>query len=135
MSFFRKLFFIFLLASVSIMVLFFSQRNNAVVNVDFIFWQSPQVSVWFLTFVSFLAGSLVTILILFIDIIRVNVHESRLRKENRLMKEELLSIRNQDIDDVSEKEDIDLSKVEMDKDEKSYERKLRTDSQNRENHL
>ncbi len=93
MSFVRKLVFIFLLALVAIVVLFFSQRNSAEVSIDFYFTQVESISVWFLTFVSVLAGSLVTVVVLFFDILRVNMNQRKLRKENKRLKRELDSLK------------------------------------------
>lgn len=106
MNLFRKLFFILLLVLISLVVLFFSQRNNVAVPLDLIFFQIKAVSVWFLAFVSFLFGSLFTVLVLFLDIIKVNVNERRLVNENKRLQKEIGSIRNQTIDDVNAEEDI-----------------------------
>ena len=94
MSFIRKLIFIFLLAVVAIVVLFFSQRNSAEVRIDFYFAQIDSISVWFLTFVSLLVGSLFTVIVFFFDILRVNVNMRRLRKENKRLKKEIESIKS-----------------------------------------
>ncbi len=91
----RKLLIIAVIATVTVMLSFFAQANDQSVRLNLIFHTFESIQIWLLALLSFLAGMLVTILIILFDVIAVKLNEGKLVKENRKLIAELSKIRNQ----------------------------------------
>lgn len=91
----RKLLIIAVIATVTVMLSFFAQANDQSVRLNLIFHTFESIQIWLLALLSFLAGMLVTILIILFDIIAVKLNEGKLIRENRKLIAELSKIRNQ----------------------------------------
>ena len=91
----RKLMIIAVIATVTVMLSFFAQANDQSVRLNLVFHTFESIQIWLLALLSFLAGMLVTILIILFDVIAVKLNEGKLVKENRKLIAELSKIRNQ----------------------------------------
>lgn len=115
MKLMKKLFLILLIAALAVIISYFARVNDMRVDLDFVFYSFDSVPLWLMVLFSFLAGILFTVILVFVDIMFVNVKERSLKKENRSLKKELSKMRNREL------ETLDDDMEERDKDEDSEE--------------
>ncbi len=110
MKLIRKLASILLIAALAVIISYFAKVNDARVNLDFVFYSFSSVPLWLLVLFSFLGGILFTVILVFVDILVVNVKERKLRKENKILRKELSKMRNQKLESIDDPEDAGYEK-------------------------
>ena len=104
----KKLFFIFIIALIAVMIAYFARVNDTNVTLNLIFTSIKDIQLWLLALLCFLAGVIFSVLAVFLDIIFLSNRERKLKKALNKLKSELAASRNEkcaDIDDSAFAED------------------------------
>jgi len=104
MKLIRKLGAILIIATLAVIISYFARVNDTRVDLDFVFYSFDNVPLWLMVLFSFLAGILFTVVLVFVDILLVNVKERKLRKENKVLRKELSKMRNQKLEALDDDE-------------------------------
>jgi Uncharacterized integral membrane protein len=98
----KKLFFIFLIALIAVMIAYFARVNDTYVTLNLIFTSIKDIQLWLLSLFCFLAGVIFSVLAVFLDIIFMSGKERKLLKELKKLKSELSAVRNEKLDNIDE---------------------------------
>ena len=106
----KKLFFIFIIALIAVMIAYFARVNDTNVTLNLIFTSIKDIQLWLLSLLCFLAGVIFSVLAVFLDIIFLSNRERKLKKTLNKLKSELAAARNEkfaDIDDSAFSEETE----------------------------
>ncbi|MFO7734605.1 MAG: LapA family protein [bacterium] len=106
MNFLRKLLSIIFLALAAVVISWFARENSLKVDLDLVFYKFTETELWLIVLFAFLSGIFFTLIILVVDIVKVNMSERKLKRINRELEDEVTELRNRSIADVNENEDI-----------------------------
>lgn len=95
MSLVRKLFFIFIVALIAVVIAYFARVNDTNVTLNLIFVSIKDIQLWLLALLCFLAGVIFSVMAVFLDIIFMSANERKLKKEVNKLKSELAAMRNE----------------------------------------
>ncbi|MBP5406892.1 DUF1049 domain-containing protein [bacterium] len=104
----KKLFFIFVIALIAVLIAYFARVNDTNVTLNLIFTSIKDIQLWLLALLCFLAGVIFSVIAVFLDIIFLSNRERKLKKDLNKLKSELAAARNEkfaDIDDSAFSED------------------------------
>lgn len=104
----RKLFFIFVIALIAVLIAYFARMNDTNVTLNLIFTSIKDIQLWLLSLLCFLTGVIFSVMAVFLDIIFLSNRERKLKKEVNRLKSELAATRNEkfaDIDDATFSDD------------------------------
>lgn len=102
----RKILKILIYVSIFALFLFFAMYNNQqVVSIHMLVWQTPQLPVWILVFISLILGLILGLALVTGVVLSANKEKKRLHKEMKSIKSELNRLRN-----VSIEEEVDSEK-------------------------
>lgn len=110
MNFLRKLLSIIFLALAAVVISWFARENSLKVDLDLVFYKFAETELWLVVLFAFLSGIFFTLIILVIDIVKVNMSERKLKRINRELENEVTELRNRTIADVNEDEDVSTKK-------------------------
>lgn len=96
----KKLFFIFIIAVIAVMISYFARMNDTNVTLNLIFVSVKDIQLWLLSLFCFLAGVIFSVLAVFLDIIFMSGKERKLLKELKKLKSELAAARNEKFADI-----------------------------------
>ncbi len=98
----KKLFFIFLIALIAVMIAYFARVNDTYVTLNLIFTSIKDIQLWLLSLLCFLTGVIFSVMAVFLDIIFLSNHERKMKKELNKLKSELVAVRNEKFADIDE---------------------------------
>ena len=104
----KKLFFIFVIALIAVLIAYFARVNDTNVTLNLIFTSIKDIQLWLLALMCFLTGVIFSVLAVFLDIIFLSNRERKFKKEVNRLKSELAAARSEkfaDIDDSAFSED------------------------------
>ena len=96
----KKLFFIFIIALIAVLIAYFARVNDTNVTLNLIFVSVKDIQLWLLALLCFLAGVIFSVMIVFLDIIFMSGTERKLKKEVNKLKSELAATRNEKFADI-----------------------------------
>ena len=96
----KKLFFIFIIALIAVLIAYFARVNDTNVTLNLIFVSVKDIQLWLLARLCFLAGVIFSVMIVFLDIIFMSGTERKLKKEVNKLKSELAATRNEKFADI-----------------------------------
>lgn len=95
MKLIKKLFFIFLIAFIAVVISYFARMNDQIVTLNLIFGSVKDIQLWLLSLFCFLAGVIFSVMMVFLDIIFMSGNERKLKKELNKLKSELAATHNE----------------------------------------
>ena len=98
----KKLFFIFVIALIAVMIAYFARVNDSNVTLNLIFTSVKDIQLWLLSLLCFLAGVIFSVLAVFLDIIFLSNRERKLKKTLEKLKSELAATRNEKFADIDD---------------------------------
>jgi len=98
----KKLFFIFIIALIAVMIAYFARVNDTNVTLNLIFTSIKDIQLWLLSLLCFLAGVIFSVLAVFLDIIFLSNRERKLKKTLNKLKSELAAARNEKFADIDD---------------------------------
>ncbi|MBO4711389.1 LapA family protein [bacterium] len=98
----KKLFFIFLITLIAVLIAYFARVNDTNVTLNLIFVSVRNIQLWLLSLFCFLAGVIFSVIIVFVDFIVMAGKERKLNKEVKKLKSELIAIRNEKLADIDD---------------------------------
>lgn len=98
----KKLFFIFLITLIAVLIAYFARVNDTNVTLNLIFVSVKNIQLWLLSLFCFLAGVIFSVIIVFVDFIVMAGKERKLNKEVKKLKSELIAIRNEKLADIDD---------------------------------
>ncbi|HEX9933752.1 MAG TPA: LapA family protein [bacterium] len=99
---------LFLIILFMLLVLLFSiQNHEQTVSLRFFNWTSPNLSLDMVMYIAFAFGVLMCLFVLIWNILKLKSRAHALQKENKKIKDELIRMRNVNIDDELESTETD----------------------------
>ena len=98
----KKLFFIFVIALIAVLIAYFARVNDTNVTLNLIFTSIKDIQLWLLALLCFLAGVIFSVIAVFLDIIFLSNRERKLKKELNKLKSELAAARNEKFADIDD---------------------------------
>ena len=98
----KKLFFIFVIALIAVMIAYFARVNDTNVTLNLIFTSIKDIQLWLLALLCFLTGVIFSVMAVFFDIIFLSNRERKLKKEVNRLKSELAAARNEKFADIDD---------------------------------
>ena len=98
----KKLFFIFIIALIAVMIAYFARVNDTNVTLNLIFTSIKDIQLWLLSLLCFLAGVIFSVMAVFLDIIFLSNRERKLKKTLNKLKSELAAARNEKFADIDD---------------------------------
>ena len=104
MNILRKLIFVFLIVVISIFISYFAKKNDTVIDLNLMFYTIQGIEIWMAVLFSFLGGIVLIIMLFFVEVMKSNLNERKLKKQNNKLKKELAELRNKILKDINEAE-------------------------------
>ncbi|MGI6393347.1 MAG: lipopolysaccharide assembly protein LapA domain-containing protein [bacterium] len=101
MKLLKKLALIMLIAVIAVLISFFAKVNDRYVTLDLICITIESIQIWLLVLFSFLAGAMITVVLVAIDIVKINYSERKLKKQIKTLKKELAASRSGSLDEIT----------------------------------
>jgi len=99
----QKIIKILIYVGIFALFLFFAMYNNQqMVSIHLLVWQTPNIPVWILIFISLILGLILGLILVTSAVVSANTEKKRFQKELKTTKEELNRLRN-----VSIEEEVD----------------------------
>lgn len=98
----KKLFFIFVIALIAVLIAYFARVNDTNVTLNLIFTSIKDIQLWLLALLCFLTGVIFSVMAVFFDIIFLSNRERKLKKEVNRLKSELAAARNEKFADIDD---------------------------------
>ncbi len=118
MNILRKLILVFLIVLISIFISYFAKKNDAVIDLNLMFYTFNGIETWMAVLFSFLSGVVFIIVLFFFEVMKSNLNERKLKKMNTKLKKELAELRNKILKDINETEmEMEEAQEEIDKEE------------------